>query len=449
MRRTLLLGLLLPLMAVVALSSLGAYAMADYFAERVLDQWLHDSALALAHQVRDDDGHLRVDLSRSAFDVLGFDVVDNLYFRVTSQRSGELLANTRLQPPVAATRLGAQPLYFDAAIDGKPVRALALRVGTIHDDVVTLLVAETRVKRNAWAQRVFTDALLLSSALAVACASIIWLAIGRGVHLLEGVVRAIRASRSTGLRSGTVPATPPPVPSEMQPLVDELDALLAERAEVHRSYERFIGNAAHQLRTPLASLAVQLDLARGEGDAARLQAAVAQAQHDVQRLGHLLHQLLTLARVEEDHGLALEPTDLDALARALVEERIDAATALGIDLGYAAPAGPATVPAKAALVREALDNLIDNALKYGGAGGQVTVGVTAEPPSLWVEDHGPGIAAADRERVKERFVRLPGQAANGCGLGLAIVDEIARRHGAALRLEDGPGAGLRATLCFA
>jgi len=135
--------------------------------------------------------------------------------------------------------------------------------------------------------------------------------------------------------------------------------------------------------------------------------------------------------------------DLDHLAREEVESWIDRALARGIDLGYENPGYPVVVPGREALLHEALSNLIDNALAYAGAAGPITVGVSDRPPRLFVEDGGPGIPEEERKRVLGRFYRVPGTPGEGCGLGLAIVDEIARIHGARLLVlprEGGPGA---------
>jgi two-component system sensor histidine kinase TctE len=206
------------------------------------------------------------------------------------------------------------------------------------------------------------------------------------------------------------------------------------------------------LRTPLAALRLQLDLALRERDPERQQKALTDALAVLSRSSHLIHRLLSLSRVDQaaEEGTPLAFVDLDRLAREEVESWIDRALAKGVDLGYENASGAIVVSGHEDLLREALSNLIDNALTYGGSGGAVTVGICGEPPRLFVEDGGPGIPEPERGRVRNRFYRVPGTPGEGCGLGLAIVDEIARIHGARFSiLSREGGTGTRAELAFA
>lgn len=169
------------------------------------------------------------------------------------------------------------------------------------------------------------------------------------------------------------------------------------------------------------------------------------------RLQHLVNQLLMLSRSEDPHGsaLPLQPVDLAALARAVVERYTDRALAAGVDLGYDGPDDGMQVQGDPQLLREALGNLLDNALRYGASRGVITLGVgqEAEGVLVWVDDNGAGIAEAERARVTERFYRASTEG-DGCGLGLAIVAEIAQRHDAALVIDTAPIGGARVGLWF-
>jgi two-component system sensor histidine kinase TctE len=248
---------------------------------------------------------------------------------------------------------------------------------------------------------------------------------------------------------------PTDVPLEVVPLTAALNRLFAELDEAQSAQQRFIADAAHQLRTPLATLQVQAERALRERDPAAGTDAVGSVLTATQRLGHLVHQLLTLARVEPAGATRiLADCDLAALARETTAHWVPAALEGDTDLGYAGPASGIVVPGDPLLLRELLNNLLDNALKYAHAPSRechVTVGVEdGASPCLWVEDDGPGIPAEAREYVLERFSRLPGNGAAGSGLGLAIVREIAARHGATVVVGAAAGdAGTRIAVNFA
>ena len=451
-RRALLIRLALPLLALAAAGSLSTYVLAQYFSQRVLDQWLYDSANSLAKQVRSVDGMARLDLPRPALDILEWDLVDRFFYEVDSTRQGPMLANARLPNPKLMPPADGSPVFFDARVANDNVRAVAIMLDLPNDERLTIKVAETRHKRNAQTAQVLSATVVVSILLVLGSASLVWIAVGSGMSSLETAIRRIRLQHSK-TSTKLQPLTDEPVPLEVQPLVDEIHMLVEELSAAHRSNQRFVGNTAHQLRTPLAAMRVQLESARREHDVSGYGRAVDKTVPELARLSHLLHQLLTLARVDEAHeellsGLA--PIDLDALARHEVERHIDEAIDRGLDIGYEAPGGPVMVAGKDALLREVVSNLLDNALRYGGPrGGQVTVGLLVDPVELYVEDQGPGIAEVDLVRVTERYYRVPGSNTEGSGLGLAIVDEIAQRHGARFVLEPGAGGvGLKARFVF-
>ncbi|MEW5888900.1 MAG: sensor histidine kinase N-terminal domain-containing protein [Pseudomonadota bacterium] len=439
-----------PLLVLVVASGAAAYGLASHFSRQVLDQWLYDSAISLAKQVRWVGGRASIDLPSPALEIFEWDAADRLFYEVTSQERGLIFSNALLAPPpYAPTPESAQPVYYDSEVAATPVRALAIALALPQGDTITVKVAETRHKRDLLAREVLVATLGVSLLMVAVCAGLVWYGIGSGMSALEVAVRDIR------IRHGKTPLAPTPgdwpVPDEVRPLVDEINELIDELGAAHRSQERFVMDAAHQLRMPLAALRVQLEFAQRERDPERHARAIDNATEVLARTSHLLHQLLTLAKVDENRAdtLGLEPTDIDRIAREEVERRVDDALAQGIDLGYAGVGRAVWVNGKDALLREALANLLDNALAYGAAGGQVTVGVCDDPLEIYVEDHGPGIAPAERARVRDRFYRVPGTPGDGCGLGLSIVDEIARRHGAVLSLEQRVGGtGLRARLLF-
>jgi two-component system sensor histidine kinase TctE len=278
---------------------------------------------------------------------------------------------------------------------------------------------------------------------------VIWYGIGAGMASMEKAVRDVRSVHAAAPLSPI--ALDSTLPDEVFPLVQEINDLIENLSTAHRLNQRFIADAAHQLRTPLATLRVQLELALREQDAVRHETAINDAVEALTRMGHTLHQLLTLAKADrnESGSASQSLVDIDLIAREEVERRIDDALAAGVDLGYAGAGNPVWIRGQEELLREAVANLLDNALRYGASGRHITVGVSAASPEIYVEDAGPGIPENERENVRQRFYRIPGTQGEGCGLGLSIVEEIVRRHDAALVLENrSGGSGLRVRFIF-
>jgi two-component system sensor histidine kinase TctE len=447
LRRSLLRQLAAPLVAVMVMAGAGAYFLAQHYSQRVLDQWLLDSAVTLAKQVRFVAGEAQIDIPGRAIEMFEVDLTDRVYYEVTSGRGTRILANAPLPAPPGAIEPG-EPVFYDGAVTGVPVRVIALAIPAGAEGRVLVKVAETRRKRDELARSILWSTVLMLAALVAAALALIGRGIGTGLASLEAIVRRVRG------RPGPPLARLPrdeSTPSEVHPLLDAINELLGELEREHVARQRFIADAAHQLRTPLASLGVQLALAERETDPGHRTRAIANARGVLERTAHVISRLLALARADQAaEGGAREPVDLNALARESVEAWYDRALAAGTDLGIEAPAGPVTVAGNAAFLREALSNLVDNALAHGRQPGRVTVVVGDDPPSIAVEDDGPGIAPAERERVFERFYRTPGTRGEGAGLGLAIVAEIARAHGATVSVEprDPAGAGTRVRLRF-
>jgi two-component system sensor histidine kinase TctE len=446
LRRALLVRLGVPLVAVMLLAAASSYGLAQYYSQHVLDQWLYDSAVTLAKQVRVVAGRAELDIPGRAIEMFELDVTDRVYYEVNSAKQGRIFSNATLPAPREMPETGT-PLYYDGAVEGQPVRVIAIAVEGSEGDPVLVKVAETRRKRDMLARSILLSTLLLLAALVLTALVLIWLGIGGGLESLERIVREVRSRPGSLL--APIPRSPD-VPKEVHPLIDAINDLLAELGEEHAGRQRFIADAAHQLRTPLASLKVQLDLALREQDPERHQKALANALGVLSRTSHLISRLLALARADQaGDNDPLAPVDLQALAREEVEAWVDRAIDRRVDLGYDGPAGPVMVEGRAVLLREAVSNLIDNAIAYGGSPGRVTVSVREHPPEVAVEDEGPGIAPSERERVLDRFYRTPGTRGEGAGLGLAIVEEIARRHRAQVAIEDRAGGrGVRIVLRF-
>jgi len=233
-------------------------------------------------------------------------------------------------------------------------------------------------------------------------------------------------------------------PIEVRSLIGALNQLLFRLNAAIASQQRFIANAAHQLRTPLAGLKTHAELARREQSGAELRSLLDMIAGETQRTSHLVNQLLTLARAEPAEAPSGQPVNLHEIVGRDVRDWVQRAVAANIDLGFELE--DAWTLGEPLLLRELAANLVDNALAYTQRGGSVTVrtGARGGESVFEVEDNGPGIPEAEREKVFERFYRLPATGGEGCGLGLSIVSEIAQRHNA--RVDLGQPAAGRGTL---
>ncbi|HTQ00251.1 MAG TPA: ATP-binding protein [Casimicrobiaceae bacterium] len=358
-------------------------------------------------------------------------------------RDGVLVYWSRPGPgfPVPATEG-----YSNVAQNGREWRIYTHVEGT-H----ALQVAHALDEREGIATQIALRTLLPLAALIPILGALIWYAVGVGLKPLDTMSRAVAKRRPDAM----APLAEGSLPRELQPLAQSLNALLARLDEALSAQRRFTADAAHELRTPLAALKLQVELAERAPDAEQLTAALAELESGVDRASHLVEQLLTMARLEPESPLrAAQTVDLTALAREAIVARAAIASGRTIDLGLTRGT-QAAVRGDASNLAMLIGNLLDNALRYTPAGGRVDVAVdrdNAGGARLSVSDTGPGIPAAERERVFERFYRVRGPESPepvGSGLGLSIVRRIADAHGATVELADGPdGRGLAVHVQF-
>ncbi len=450
LRRQLLLHLSGPLLVVLALGAAGGMFIARQVGYVVHDRWLLDSAMTLAAQVKVRDGHVSLALPAAAIEMLEWDRVDSIYWQASSARRGNLLSNAALPLPPRALEPN-EPQYYDATVNGQQVRVVALEQAAPKgvDDTVRILVAETMQKRDMMAGTIFAQWAPLQTAVLVLAGAFIWLAVTRNLKKVDSIAASLGNYDADSL----VPiADTERMPVEIEPLTAAINRLILKLSEEQALQKRFISNAAHQLRTPLATLQVQTQRVLRERDPVRHDEALGDVHRAVGRLHHVTEQLLTLMRSERQTSRHLRqlPVDLAALARQEVERWADAALLKEIDLGYEGPEEGVTIAGEPALLSELMGNLIDNAIRYGAAGGTVTLTLHDNPVWLAVDDDGPGIPEQERGLVLERFYRgSNSDVAGGCGLGLPIAFEIAARHGARLAIGTGPaGRGTRVVVAF-
>jgi len=276
---------------------------------------------------------------------------------------------------------------------------------------------------------------------------LIWITVGRGLKPLNDVAAAVSKRSADALQ----PLPDHRLPGEVKPLVTALNDLLLRLGRALSSQRTFIADAAHELRTPLTAVKLQIQLAERAVTDAERAAAFARLKGGTERAIHLVAQLLTLARNEpEAAGQPFTPIDLTDIARQVVAEQAPIAAARNLELGLSG-ATPVPIAGDPVALRTMLGNLVINAIHYTPAGGAIDVAANAQDghASLVVTDTGPGIPAAERERVFDRFYRHETAGVTGSGLGLAIVQQIAQRHGASVELGEGPGGrGLKVTVRF-
>jgi len=326
------------------------------------------------------------------------------------------------------------------------------RVYLLDRDVDRVQVAQAVSAREELAARLALRSLLPFLAMLPVLGLLIYAVVGRSLRPLGRLANALCRRSPRDLPPLGVEDQPP----ELKPVVVAMDDLLLRLDEALRSQRTFVADAAHELRSPLTALQLQLQLAERAGDDAERQAAFAKLHQRLDRAIHLVRQLLTAARQEGAEEARPDPTPVDLLelARTCVGERYDQACAKEIDLGIVDDEARVTTPCvqgSADSLRILIGNLLDNALRYTPAGGRVDVTVACADDAvlLQVLDDGPGIAPADRERVLDRFYRAAGQPEWGSGLGLSIVRSIADAHGATISLGDGlSGRGLSVTVRF-
>ena len=449
LRSQLLRWLLVPLSAIFLLDAAGSYFFASRLSDRVYDRELMEIARELALHVRRSGGGYGWDLERDAERALLLDQYDRVYYAVRTP-DGRVLAGKPDLPMQTTPRKRAEDL-FDGRVNGERVRVALLH--TASGDAgpqagVDVSVAETLVKRDTLARAIFFEVTLPQLLLILIALGVVWAGVIRGLLPMRRLQQAVAARSHLDLSA----VEAHDVPGEVHPLVLAVNDLMARLDEVLAFQSRFIADAAHQLRTPVAGLKAHIELALREEDPAETRRALAHLYTAVQRMSHLVSQLLSLARNEPStvRKLELAPLDLNRLAFEVTMDWVPEAYRKNIDLGFEDAGKHVMIGGDAVRLTELINNLLDNAVRYSRAGGRVTVRVAQEPgPRVSISDDGPSIPVEERQRVFERFHRLLGNQVDGSGLGLAIVREIAVLHGAEISLEDDiDGVGNTFTVSF-
>ena len=444
--------MLTPLLLLVPVSIGITWLVAQGIANAPYDRALEHSLMTLARMAAAQPVDATFTLPSDLQDLLRSENAASIYFQVLDD-NGQLLAGAADLPwPGADAPIAlGHPILRDGHVRGEPVRLGFVWIEPASHGArgaprrLLVQMAETREKQSLLASEIIRGVLLPQFAILPLAVLLIWLALVRGIRPLSAVEERIRERKSEDLS----PLDESQVPQEVVPLVSSINELLRKLADSMATQKRFLADAAHQLKTPLAGLRMQAELAQREGeDTQALKRSLQQIGRASTRATHTVNQLLAMARAESGAAtLARQPCDLAQLAIEVVREAVPHAIAKGIDLGYEGVEPGASgllLPANPTLLKELVRNLVDNAIAYTPATaarpGVVTARVLADRFGrvvvLQVEDNGPGIGAADRELVFQPFYRVLGNEADGSGLGLPIVREIARQHGASVTLDD-------------
>ena len=437
LRAHLLRMLLPPIAAALALGAVISYFPTIEPATQAYDQALVDIGLALGSHVRVLQTEYRFELPPAVEQVLRTDRFDRIYYRVMSPAGMEIAGDPGLPSPPS------EAVAHNTVYDGNKVRVVSVHA-PCGRSTCTVLVAETMVKRERMARDLLLQSILPELLIAAATLLIVWFGVKRGLRPLARLSEEIKSRSAGDLR----PIDAAGAPEETRPLVGALNGLLDEVSAASRKQQRFLADAAHQLRTPLAGLQAHAELALAQPLPEPSRAQVERVHQATIRTGRLANQLLALARAEPGVRMSLASLDLKSLVEGEADAWVHQALPRDIDLGFELEV--AQIEGDAFLLREALANLVHNALEYSQRGARVTVrtGRRERAAFIEVEDDGPGIAPAERGRVLERFYRVPGTSGTGSGLGLAIVREIASGHGASIAITDSPSGGCRVAITF-
>lgn len=451
LRSRLLLWVSAPLLALWVMSTMIDHDVASGFVNLNYDRALLDTALDLGRNVREANNQLYLDLPQPVIEMLISGEQGRFYYRANGP-IGEYITGDPDLPAPPESAIEDRVTYYDAVYRNEPIRAVALRVPVRPGSgkgAITVQVAEKTRLRDDFARQIMLRMMLPQAVLVILAAMAVWLGVGLGLRALTSVRSEIENRSHVDLS----PIRDNNTPYEVRPLVQAMNDLLSRLSAALAAQQRFIADAAHQLRTPVAALKTQTELAVRQVRDGDAQATLQQLHTAADHAARLVNQLLTLARAEpgSHRSVMRERINLAALARETAGEWVPRALTRGIDLGFDDASADTDISADPFLVRELINNLIDNALNYTPSGGRVTVRVMRDAglATLEVDDDGCGIPEDERERVFERFYRSTGGSPEGCGLGLAIVREIAQGHGASSTIRSGANdRGTRVIIAF-
>jgi two-component system sensor histidine kinase TctE len=454
LRKKLLLLLVPPLLILILIVSSILFRFAIVEQRDAFDNALYDSAYSIYQLIqKSDDSIENLSLPKNEKQFILNDQSDVIFYNVVDTTGKVLNGNTDAGLMPQTNHPATNPYFRDGTVQNLNVRIVTTLVNIQKNGVelpVYIQVAETLNKREALASNALIDIIVPQLLLVLFTIAIIWFGVERGLQPLFDLQAAVSKRSYLDLSAIELPD----VPTEVMILVNSVNSLMRQLESVLNAQNRFIADAAHQLRTPLAGAQAQLELALSESKPEQHQQLLERVSASMERLSHTITQLLSLARNQQDasHNMALTPVNLNKIAQEVTTDMVPTAIKKGLDLGFEADSQKTMVLGDSKRLKEMLYNLVDNAVLYTPAGGKVTVKVQREAGEivLSVIDNGPGIPKAEREKVFERFHRVMGTGQEGSGLGLSIVMEIAQLHQANVEIADEPRKkGLNIQVSFA
>ncbi len=454
LRKKLLLLLLPPLLILILIASTILYRFAIVEQRDAFDNALYDSAFSIYQLLQKSDENIEtLSLPNDEKQFILNDQKDIVFYNVVDT-GGKVLNGKNdagLMPNLNKEK--ANPSFRDGIVKNLKVRIVSTLVSIQKNGTklpVYIQVAETLNKRQALASNVLIDIIVPQVLLVLFTIGIIWFGVERGLQPLFDLQSAVSKRSYLDLSAIEMPN----VPTEVMILVNSVNSLMRQLDGVLNAQNRFIADAAHQLRTPLAGAQAQLELALLENDSVQHQQLLARVSTSMERLSHTITQLLSLARNQQyaSNNIVMSPVNLNRIAQEVTSDMVPTAIKKGLTMGFKADSQNTMVVGDSKRLKEMLYNLIDNAVLYSPAGGKVTVKIHREAGEivLSVIDNGPGIPKAEREKVFERFHRVIGNGQEGSGLGLALVMEIAQLHQANVEIIDEPRKkGLNIQVSFA
>lgn len=451
-KRQLLLWLIIPLLILSALSSAGAYYLGENLARTIYDRELINSADSVIARLKLKDDKISVDLPPAARAILRHNDQDEFYFQILSP-SGQFIAGHDFLSLPALSEINTKPQFRFIHLKDRQLRSVSYvfqtqELGSIGDHLI-VQVAETRNTRKELTRQIALSVLAAQLILVACGAGAVWIGVRRGLSPLARVEEAVN-SRSPGDLS----LLDVDEPAEINSLVSALNRLLKQLSDDVEMQKRFIANAAHQLRTPIAGLGTYCDLARKIVKEPEAKEVLADLDTGISRMGKIVNRLLMLARSEPGAASTRQDSvvDLNSVVSNATASLVPEAIQQKIELEFHSASDQALISGDPTSLEELTANLIENSIMYGNPGGVVHVEVAVRngTTSLTVEDNGPGIPDDEKTRVFERFYRLLGTDKPGTGLGLAIVKEIVSSHNAKIDLSTGAGGtGTAVTVSFA
>jgi len=445
LRRVLLRRVLWPLIAILLLGILLSYVLARHAAVNAYDASLLDAASDLSNQIEFHDKKFALELPSAAAEMLAINNEDRVIYAVRID-GGSLVAGDQSLFGLSTLAAGENYEFQDIELSGRLYRSIVLRREQ-HGAQLLFVVAQTVKGRENLLRDIFFSMLILGGALVLVSIAVVVNGVRMGLRPVESLRNDIASRSPNDLK----PLADKSAPVELLPIIHGINELLEKLATSFAGYRRFIADAAHQLRTPLAALGSQLEVNLIQPPA-DVSALLRELLATTQRTSHLAAQLLSLARLEHTDGSAIDsrPVDFRVLAQETASEFVLRAARKEVELEFSIE--PIVVRGSAILLRELLSNLLDNAVNYAPPHSVINVSLQrcGANVELVVMDAGVGVVDAELSKLGTPFHQLPTSLPNGCGLGLAIVREIAHIHGGDVMFEAGArGVGLLVRVHFA